>query len=95
MAFTKKEIEGQKIKKIILISYIILSGLFILFSLFHNLKISVYNIGVQQGTENAIAQVIAEAKKECRAVNLYMGEEKIDIINLDCVQQNPSEENPL
>jgi hypothetical protein len=91
MAFTKKEIVNQKIKKITVISYIVLSALFIIFSLYNNLKNTVYNVGVNQGREIAISQVISAASKECKPLNIFVGEQKLDIINVACLQQAPEQ----
>jgi len=96
MAPTKKTITDTPIKsntpKILLIVYIVFSLLFIAYSFFNYLKISVYNTGAQVWYTEAYRQV-AEKASECKVFNVNYWNQKYDLINVSCLQAPQNEQS--
>lgn len=78
-------------KQFILPAYIIFSLIFIAFTLYLYFRGAVYNAwfttGQQQGYALAFNEVITRAREACEAISLSSGENKIDIVNVACLEQ--------
>jgi len=73
------------VPKTLLISYIVLSALFILLSFYNFLKVGVYQAGFNQAVGT-----IAQQSATCQPVPL---DAQTQVINLACLQ-NPTQESP-
>jgi len=50
---------------------------------------SVYNQGLQAGQNNAIVQLINQAKTEkCKPISVFAGEESVNLIDISCLQNS-------
>lgn len=91
-------------KKFILPAYIVFSILFILLTIYMYLQWVVYNSGVsawgqqwlaagqEQWYTVAIQEMMAKVSENCEPIALTSGEVQVDIINVACLQQSPSQE---
>lgn len=89
---TQKQTLLENSSKYLLIFYVVLSALFIAYSSINYLKFSVYNAWFQDWVNNTIGGIITESTNECKPFNLYMWDNKVDLINMECLQQTPIEE---
>ena len=85
MFLGKKEID---VRKALIVSYIVVSALFIVLSMVSYLKVSVYNVWVQNWVETAITQVMQKAvDPKCEAFSVFSGEAEVGLVNIKCLQQ--------
>ena len=84
------------IKKYVLVWYLILSALFIAFSVFNYIKFSVYSVGVQNGATQAVNSVINQAlNTKCSSFSVSSWNTEVALINIKCLQQAPIEQAPV
>lgn len=47
----------------------------------------VYSAGVQAGYQTAVGQLVQQIGEKCEPVAINVGETKVDVINVACLQQ--------
>lgn len=85
-----------KVTKVLLISYIVLSVIYISISIFENTKQFIYNVWVQQWQEFTVNSIINQAlNKECKSFRLFSWEVAVDLVNVKCLSNSvdPNQEN--
>ena len=80
-------IKSLSTKKVILIVWIIFSILYVLYGEWNRFKTVVIDNSIQRGQASAVLQVIQQAQ-ECKAFQIFAGEQKVQLINVDCLQQS-------
>ncbi len=80
-------------------AYIVVSLLIILYFTYNFVVGGVYNIalnnGAQQGYQTAITQLIQQASDEkCQPVEIVLGDAKVQVVNVACLQQAPTGTTP-
>ncbi len=74
------------VSRIILVIWIVFSIIFVANSARNYLQQEVYQLGVQHGMQNAVAQTISLAQ-QCQPVVLNMGDQQVGLLNPACAQQ--------
>ena len=74
------------VSKIILVIWIVFSIIFVANSARNYLQQEVYQLGVQNGMQSAVAQTISLGL-QCQPVALNMGEQQVTLLNPACQQQ--------
>jgi hypothetical protein len=75
-------------KKAVLWSWLILATIYSLWNIWQNVLGAAY----VAGGNNAIISVIQQASdKKCQPINLYAGDAKVDLINVACLKEAPSD----
>lgn len=78
-------------KMIILLIWAIFSFLFIAWNLYQSFKYNVMQNAYMTWQNETINKLIEQAKnKECKPFNVYSWENKVDLINLECLQKAPA-----
>ena len=80
------KITDWPVSKIILVIWIIFSIIFVANSARNYLQQEVYQLGVQNGMQSAVAQTISLGL-QCQPVALNMGEQQVTLVNPECQQQ--------
>lgn len=71
--------------KYFLITYIILSLIFIFQSVFQNLKEDIYQVGLKTGQNATIVDIMEKLDGEnCKTIQLFAGSKKITVLNNSC-----------
>lgn len=70
-------------KKVALILWIVLSVAYILFDQATKLLNNVYI----QWRANAVYEIITQVTKECKPINIYVWDKKVDIVNVECLKE--------
>jgi len=80
------KVTDWSVSKIILVVWIVFSIIFVANSARNYLQQEVYQLGVQHGMQNAVAQTISLGL-QCQPVALNMGEQKVTLVNPECQQK--------
>lgn len=94
-----EEVSKKWLSKMILPLYLVLSALFIVYVAYSYLGGVVYNSWLnqgatewqQQGYESAIVDLMNRVGAKCEPVALTVGDTQVDVINIACLQQAPTE----
>lgn len=77
-------------KKIALVFWVTLSTLYIAYDIFDNFKNVVLQNVYTSGQTDTIAKLIEQASnKECKPFSVYIRDNKVDLVNVACLQQLP------
>lgn len=68
-------------------AYVIISALFIAYSLYSYLVWVVYQSGQQQGYTVAVQDLATQVSEKCEPVAITIGQEQVDVINVACLQE--------
>lgn len=70
----------------ILVVWLVVSAIYITNDMWKNGVNNTYQLGFQAGTQQTVAQVIAQSQT-CQPFNVFVGETKADLINVACLEQ--------
>lgn len=83
--------------KFFLVLWILFSVVFVVMTLWTNVLQRTYNYGMQQGSQQgvqaAVVDIMKKVSSKCEAVPLTIGDQRVDILNVACLQ-NPNAEKP-
>lgn len=87
----KEESASVSLKKYALPAYIVISALIIIYVVYSIIVGGIYNVGLnngaQQGYQAAVSQLIEQAsKQDCQPVAINLGDTKVEVINVACLQ---------
>ncbi len=68
--------------------WILFSVGYIMVDIWQDFKVSKIQSAYQQGRSDAIQTIMSQASK-CNAVPLYSGDESINVVSVECLQQGP------
>jgi hypothetical protein len=77
------KITDWPVSKIILVIWIVFSIIFVANSARNYLQQEVYQLGVQHGVQNAVAQTMSLGQ-QCQPVVLNLGEQQVSLVNPAC-----------
>lgn len=81
-------------KATLLTLWVIFSFVYISYSIFDNFRTKILQNAYVAGQTDTVTRLIEQASnKECKPFNVYVGEKKVDLINITCLQQTPK--NPI
>lgn len=83
------------VQKLLLISYIVLSALFIIIVWFNYLKYSVYSSWYDNWVANTINSIISKANEKCEAFTVYSWNNKVWLVNVTCLQKQDWQTNNI
>lgn len=83
-------ISKKLILNIIIIVWIVFSVVYIFYDFWSDFKLKELNQAYQQGRVDTINELIEQAKK-CEPIPIFSGEERIEVINVDCLKAPPKE----
>jgi hypothetical protein len=81
-------------KSTFLTLWVVFSFVYIAYSIYNNFRVNVIQNAYTAGQNDTVKAFIMQAEnKECKPFNVYMGDKKVDLVNLDCLQkQQPTAE---
>ena len=87
---------GKKalIIKIAVIAWIVLSAAYIGYDQWMGFKVGVMENYYNAGKADTINALIAQAQKECKPFNVFSANNKVDLINVACLQSSTGATNP-
>lgn len=91
MSLTQKEASPGEWKKALLPLYIVISALFIVFVIYNYIVGGIYTLWKNTGYQAAIEQLIAQAGAKCEPVAINLWENKIEVVNVACLQQTQTQ----
>lgn len=75
-------------KKVLLWSYVTVSALFIAYSALMSFRDGLLRNAYEAGRTDTVKTLIDNATNgKCEALNVYAGEKKVDLINVECLQK--------
>jgi hypothetical protein len=78
-------------KKIVLWLYMLVSVVFIAYTLFMGFRDGVLRNAYEAGRSDTVNALIGKATDgKCEAVNIFSGDKKVDLINVACLQKAPA-----
>lgn len=83
----KKMTQGVSTLHIVLCVWLVFSAIYIVHDLWKNGLSATY----QSGYQRAFADVIGQSQ-QCQPFNVFVGDAKVDLINVACLQQQGGEE---
>lgn len=99
----ENKLTGKDVTILLLYLYFILSIIFIGVTIYDDIKLKYwessfrngqeagYQSGVQAGYANAVSEIIVESRK-CQAFPINIGEERVDLVNVACFQNEQAQE---
>lgn len=75
---------------IILIVWAVFSLVFIIVDAWRDFQVNQLQQAFNQGSASAISQIFSRTK-DCEAVNLFSGEEEINLVRVSCLEQAPEQ----
>lgn len=78
--------------KALLVVWIIFATAYVIYNEYNRITVFVAQNSYQQGYQESIMQLLAESSK-CEPFPVTFGENKVNLINVDCLQQGESPEN--
>lgn len=92
MVFMKETKKAKlNIKAYLLPVYVIISLLFIIWSAYSYFSSFVYGSGVQAGGTQVVNAIVSQASQGCSAIPVTSGSTTVELINIACLQQAPTE----
>ncbi len=85
----KVKITSEQLKKTILVGYIIISAIFIIYVLWNNIKVNLLQQAYMEGRRSTVTEVINQAQ-ECKAFPVYIDQQQVQLINVQCLQPQTS-----
>jgi hypothetical protein len=77
-------------KKVVLWLYVLVSIVFIVYTLFVGFRDGVLRNAYEAGRSDTVNALIGKATDgKCEAVNIFSGDKKVDLINVECLQKSP------
>ena len=61
--------------------------LYILFDIYNDIKINLIQASYQQWKTEAVAEIINQTTSKCEPINIFVGNKKADIIDINCLQK--------
>lgn len=78
-------------KKIALTGYVAVSALYIAYSIAIGFRDGLLRNAYETGRTETVNALIAKATDgKCEAFNVYSGEKKVDLVNVECLQKAPT-----
>lgn len=77
--------------KVVLITWMVFSTLYVIRGEYNRLTQYVYNSGLKSGIEQTATQIV-EKSKNCQALPITVGDQTAQMVNVDCLK-NSSENN--
>ncbi len=72
--------------QIVLVVWAIFAALYIAYDVYLGIRFGLMAQSYQSGQSDTVAKLITEVTKECKPVPVNLGENKVDIINVACLQ---------
>lgn len=70
--------------------WVVFSFLYISWNMYENFKMNVMQNAYIAGQNDTVNKLIEQAtNKECKPFNVYAGDKKADLINVECLQKAP------
>lgn len=76
----------------ILIVWAVFSAIYIGYTTWTNFKMGQMNQAYQQGRADTVNNLISRANEDCQPFNVNSGNEKVNLINVECLQQQGAAE---
>ena len=74
--------------------WVVFSICYIAFDVYSAVRYGLMATSYQQGQKDTILAIISGASdKECKTVPLFAGDQKVNLVNVDCLKQAPAEES--
>jgi flagellar basal body-associated protein FliL len=72
---------------IVLLVWVVFSLIYIGYDVWSDFKVSQMNQAYQQGRVETVNNLIGRANQDCQPFSVNSGENKVDLINVQCLQQ--------
>lgn len=89
----REKINRTTIIKTILVLYLILSAAYIAYDRWQAFQANIVQSSLMEGRRATIEELINQAQSSCQPFSVFLDEEEVQLINVECLQSPPEAGN--